>query len=255
MAPVTNQMLNARREKDCVSVTTERKYFKTDTTWVKRSLRPSEWQTNPYVGTLIVPRFGTERLLNEAASMDFIAKNTRIPVPKLYGCFEDDGATYLIMEYIEGISMAKLTADERRVVELELDGYLETLRSLKSSSWGGPSGIVSISPPFDVRSLRDKVIPPYRVMTEVVRQKWKMRSREVEDLVFCHNDLSTHNVIVDPTTLKVKAVIDWEYSGFYPAEFEGMYYRRPGPSVALDGEPNDVNRLVDIMVQNEEGNE
>ncbi|OIW34064.1 kinase-like protein [Coniochaeta ligniaria NRRL 30616] len=236
MAPVTNQMLNERREKDCVSVTLERKYFQVGGTWIKRSLRPSEWQINPFAGTLVVPRFGRERLLNEAAAMRFIAANTSIPVPKLYACFEDDGAVYLVMEYVEGVSMAKLNADERKVVEKELEGYLEALRKLKSSLWGGPSGIV---------------VPPYRVMVKVVRQEWKMRPKESKDLVYCHNDLSTHNVIVDPATLKVKAVIDWEYSGFYPAEFEGMYFRRPGPSVALEGEPNDEDHLVDIMLQNE----
>lgn len=145
MAPVTNQMLNARREEHCVSVTTERKYFKADNTWIKRSLRPSEWQINPFAGTIVVPRFGKERLLNEAAAMRFIAENTNIPVPRLYGCFEDDGAVYLVMEYIEGVSMAKLKPEERKVVEQELEGYLETLKTLKSSSWGGPSGIVCSS--------------------------------------------------------------------------------------------------------------
>ena len=42
-------------------------------------------------------------------------------------------------------------------------------------------------------------------MVKSVRQQWKMKS---EDLVFCHNDLSTNNVIVDPKTLKVNAIID-----------------------------------------------
>jgi aminoglycoside phosphotransferase len=88
-------------------------------------------------------------------------------------------------------------------------------------------------------------------MVRTARQQWKMKPRESEDLVFCHNDLSTHNVIVDPETLKVKAIIDWEYAGFYPEEFEGMFFRRPGPSVALEGEVNDEDRLLNIMVENE----
>lgn len=79
-----------------------------------------------------------------------------------------------------------------------------------------------------------------------------MKRRPVKDLVFCHNDLSTHNVIVDPDTLRIKAILDWEYAGFFPAEFEGMFFRRPGPSVALDGEENGVDRLLDILHQNEE---
>lgn len=28
------------------------------------------------------------------------------------------------------------------------------------------------------------------------------KPRESEDLVFCHNDFSTHNIIMDPATLK-----------------------------------------------------
>lgn len=56
-----------------------------------------------------------------------------------------------------------------------------------------------------------------------------MKPRETEDLLFCHNDLSTHNIIVDPETLNVKAIIDWEYVGFFPAEFEAMFFSPPRP--------------------------
>jgi len=78
-----------------------------------------------------------------------------------------------------------------------------------------------------------------------------MKPRESKDLVFCHNDLSTHNVIVDPETLCVKAIIDWEYAGFFPEEFEGMFFYRPGPSVALEGEVNDEKKLLGTMYENE----
>lgn len=194
-------------------------------------------------------------------SLRFITKNTNIPVPKLYGCFEDDGAVYLITEYIDGVNMADLTPEQRKVVEVELEGYIATLRSLKSEVWGGPSGHVSFStlgppfppfPPFPAfTNMYTKVIPPYRVLQHPVRVKWAMKPREVKDLVFCHNDLSTYNVIVDPETLKVKAVIDWEYAGFYPQDFEAMFFRRLGPSVALDGEIDDEERLLKVMYENE----
>lgn len=51
-----------------------------------------------------------------------------------------------------------------------------------------------------------------------------MRPREKADLVFCHNDLSANNVIVDPDTLKIRAIVDWEYAGFFPAELEAPFY-------------------------------
>ncbi|KAM5441511.1 hypothetical protein MferCBS31731_003582 [Microsporum ferrugineum] len=236
MPPVTNQMLNARREENCIAVTLERKYYRVGQTWVKRSLRPSEWQINPYAGTLVVPRFGKERIRNEAASMKFIAENTDIPVPKLYCCFEDDEAVYLVTQYVEGVGMNELEEEKRKVVEKELELHLESMKKLKSRFWGGPSSIV---------------VPPYRVMVKSARLQWKMKPLESEALVFCHNDLSTNNVIVDPETLKVRAIIDWEYAGFYPEEFEGRFYRRPGPSVALEGEVNDEGRLLDMMTENE----
>ena len=78
-----------------------------------------------------------------------------------------------------------------------------------------------------------------------------MKNRESENLVFCHNDLSTHNVIVDPESLRVKAIIDWEYAGFFPKEFESMFFYRPGPSVALEGEADDTKTLLDIMYEDE----
>ncbi|KAG6041480.1 hypothetical protein E4U41_004057 [Claviceps citrina] len=171
--------------------------------------------------------------------MRFIAEKTNIPVPKLYGCFEDDDAIYLITEKVEGERLADLTPEQRKAVEPEIEGYLETLRSLKSDIWGGPSGIV---------------VPPYRVMAKIKRMQWEMKPRASKDLVFCHNDLSAQNIIVDPETLKIKAIIDWEYAGFYPREFEGMYFRRPGPSAAIGDEHDDAADLVNIMCENETRN-
>ncbi|KAJ3474076.1 hypothetical protein NLG97_g10004 [Lecanicillium saksenae] len=234
MPPVTNAMLDARREKDCTAITAERKYYEVDGSFVKRSLRPQEWQYSPFGGSLFIPRMGNERLLNEAAALRFIAEKTNIPVPNVHACFEDDGAVYLIAEYVEGVPMADLVPEQRKVVEAEVESYISTLRSLKSKTWGG------------LVSCRHFALSAAQVP---VACKWEMVPRETEDLVFCHNDLSAHNIIVNPQTLKVNAIIDWEYAGFWPEEFEGMYFRRPGPSVALEGEHDDEDRLFKIMYQ------
>lgn len=69
-------------------------------------------------------------------------------------------------------------------------------------------------------------------MAKRARQQWKMKPFESEELVFCCNDLSTNNVIVDPETLKVNAIIDSEYAGFYPAQFEGKFLKGWGLLVA-----------------------
>lgn len=56
-----------------------------------------------------------------------------------------------------------------------------------------------------------------------------------------------NNVIVDPGTLQIKAINDWEYAGFYPPEFEFPFYQRPGPSVALNGEVGDFDLLTRMI--------
>lgn len=80
-----------------------------------------------------------------------------------------------------------------------------------------------------------------------------MRRRPQVDLVFSHNDLNVDNVIVDPDTLKIKAIIDWEYAGFYPPGFDRPFYKRVGGSVALEGEVDDTEELTRIIEQDREG--
>jgi aminoglycoside phosphotransferase (APT) family kinase protein len=94
----------------------------------------------------------------------------------------------------------------------------------------------------------DVVILPYRVGEAVPHdQVLKLREATTPEFVLCHNDLSQHNVPVDETTLKINAIIDWEYAGFFPPEFDGAFYSRPGPSAALEGEEDDVPKLLEVL--------
>jgi aminoglycoside phosphotransferase (APT) family kinase protein len=51
--------------------------------------------------------------------------------------------------------------------------------------------------------------------------------------VFCHNDLGTEHVLVDPDTREVTGVIDWTDAAMAdPAYDLGLLYRDLGPQVA-----------------------
>ncbi|ODA79337.1 hypothetical protein RJ55_04930 [Drechmeria coniospora] len=147
MAPPTNQELQAKREEHCIAITPERKYYRFGQTWIKRTLRPTEWQKHN--GYMHVPLFNTERVLNEGACIQYLAENTKIPLPKLLACFEDDGAAYLITEYVEGVGMNELDTAQREVVAKEVQAHMQSLKALSSNVWGGPGGVV---------------LPPYRIM-------------------------------------------------------------------------------------------
>ncbi|PVH98770.1 hypothetical protein DM02DRAFT_643405 [Periconia macrospinosa] len=56
---------------------------------------------------------------------------------------------------------------------------------------------------------------------------------KTDEYVFCHNNLSQYNVI--------------EYAGFFPEKFEAPFYKRPGPSGAIDGEEDDTDKLLEFI--------
>ncbi|KAL4950838.1 kinase-like domain-containing protein [Aspergillus filifer] len=214
----------------CIALTFERGYYHCDSLFIKRSLRPSEFRTSQR--GLHIPRLGKERLQNEAESLRFIRRTTNIPVPTVHAALEVDDSFFLITDYIQGTSMSQLSEGQKRIVCIELRQHLATLHAIKSNTTGGPSGLV---------------IPPYRVMKCSVKDDWPIRSSDNAEYVFCHNDLSQPNVIVDPDTLKIRAIIDWEYAGFFPEYFEAPFYERLGPSVAIEGENDDVESLLKFL--------
>lgn len=76
---------------------------------------------------------------------------------------------------------------------------------------------------------------------------WPRQASDKKEYVFCHNDLSQPNVIVDPETLKIKGIVDWEYAGFWPEWFEMRAWMRLGPSIALEGERDNVPELLKFL--------
>lgn len=63
--------------------------------------------------------------------------------------------------------------------------------------------------------------------------------RVTKNLIFCHNDLSTHNIIVDPDTLEVKAIMDWNGPASFSMSLKASSFTIRGPLLALNGEVND----------------
>ncbi|CZS99477.1 uncharacterized protein RAG0_07821 [Rhynchosporium agropyri] len=89
-----------------------------------------------------------------------------------------------------------------RFVEEKL---LPELRSLKSSTTG----------------LNRLVIPPmWIILGAVDRPSYKTKTSDEEEYVITHSDLGPHNIMIDMETLEVISIIDWEYSGYFPPEFQ-----------------------------------
>ncbi|KAH8674417.1 kinase-like domain-containing protein [Tricladium varicosporioides] len=195
----------------------ERVYCAYPDRFLKRSLAPPEYKTTRS-GELYIPFRNRERLENEVACLRYIRQETDIPVPEVLGAYEKDGSFLVWTARAKGVPLNKLKNEDRLKVIPEIHKHINTLHTLRSNKTGGPSGILC---------------PPYMVTNHCDRNTiWQQISAEDFRYVFCHRDLSGSNIIVDPVTCKITAILDWEFSGFYPKEHEIPYYEKPIPSGA-----------------------
>ena len=78
--------------------------------------------------------------LAEANTLQFIAKHTSIPVPKVYHAFTHHGRTYILMERICGETIAKrwpsLSDTSKSLIFTQLKRMIEELRSIPCQTNG-----------------------------------------------------------------------------------------------------------------------
>lgn len=221
--------------------TAEREYCEFKDRFLKRNLNPSEYKWSPFRKQFHIPYGNKERLENDAACLRFIKENTNIPVPKVHDAYEKIGAEgptgsfYLWLELVPGVAMSQLKIDEQAIVMKEVEEHLHILHSLRSNQLGGPTGL--LCPPPRVK--RDDPWGP--------DMKWTPLSTSTDDYVFCHNDLSQTNIMVDPKTLKITGIIDWEFGGFFPEYFEVPFFRDNRTSGTQMLELKDAERLIQFL--------
>ena len=106
------------------------------------------------------------------------------------------------------------------------------LQKLRSNYSGGPTGILSL---------------PSVIYFHHFSQ-WAQQYLPEKEFVFCHGDLAQGNILVDRETLKIVAVIDWEYGGFFPPELEIPFYESSERS-GIQVKSNSLKPAVDYMIE------
>lgn len=178
--------------------------------FIKSELGEDEWIRK--TGGVVKPYWARERLQNEFATVQFIKKDTTIPVPG-HWLFEKDGRLYLATERIvdaisaDELPESKMAAATEAISEQIESWVLPQLRAITRANIG------SVDPDLPV-------FPPVRLYGYDYRQWDPVTSDKRDAFVLCHNDLSKNNIFVDPDTFQIKYIIDWEYSGFFPPRFE-----------------------------------
>lgn len=182
--------------------------------------------------------------MEEVKAMEFVRKNTTIPIPKIVKLYKHGEEVDVVMKIAKGRSLdmqwQALTPEQKEAVVKEICGYIEQMRSLVPPAEG--IGSATMSPGLDHR-LGGRRWGPFKDITEFhtylrrglpvdgvwsnVPEVVKVHQRPSSHyaIKFCHADFSPENIMVDEEG-KVTAIIDWEFGGWYPEywEYTKIYY-------------------------------
>jgi thiamine kinase-like enzyme len=176
----------------------------------------------------LVVKYGFGVFATEVHSMNFVRKHTNILVPRVHLAFLRNNELYIVMQYIEGATLEArwnmMDDNTRTATLLQLSGYLRQLRALENPS--------SSPGPLDQTACRGRWFSIYNAgpfQTHADLVKWLNHKMEIAPgsaepftdnyrLVFTHQDLAPRNLLVDEANQLW--MIDWEFSGWYPAYFE-----------------------------------
>jgi serine/threonine protein kinase len=185
-------------------------------------------------------KYGYRARLTEAATNEFIAKYTTIPVPRILDVFKRDGTVHIVQEFIDAPLLMKvwhkLGLDDRKRCMIQLKGYIEQLRSLVPpepgkvqaidgggftdnrlghDEWGPFESHDTFNDFFHhetVRKLSSRYPRAQAPLAVTKGRTWRT--------VFAHGDLGPHNILWDTNRREIAAIIDWEFSGWFPEYWE-----------------------------------
>ncbi|KAF1948496.1 kinase-like protein [Byssothecium circinans] len=192
-----------------------------------------------FLSEKICVKYGSSASLSEASTMQFVAKQTAVPVPRVYCAFAKENRTYIVMERIRGEPVGsgwfKRSEESRAKILGQLKEMVEEMRRISPPEGvgvahvdGGPlydprlPGTSNHFGPFKTiqdfhRHLRGglEAHPQHEPeISELIRQQDKPRSAPV----FTHGDLSSLNVLARGD--EIVGIIDWETAGWYPSYWE-----------------------------------
>ncbi|TDL13605.1 kinase-like protein, partial [Rickenella mellea] len=161
--------------------------------------------------------------------IEYIARNTTIPVPRIQDVFIIKGDTFTIMDYIDASDLENswwdLSAEQQRGVCRDLKNYITQMRSLRPPNPGrvecaDGTGVYDVRlpcspyPPFpSVKDFHDALGHRYVLSAEEHREAWP-QFQTIKERNYTHSDIAPRNILVKDG--KIAAIADWETAGWYP---------------------------------------
>ncbi len=209
-----------------------------------------------------------ERARNEHKAISLIREKTDIPVPKVLETgYNDEYGHYLKMEWADGIDLSEvvevkgagaaclMTPGQDQHANL---GKCERCRTIAMAN--ADAFVHDVVYPAlerlrsDQTGLDGTVIPPHWIAEGDAREDWPAKKSDAisggssQPFVFCHGDLVYHNLLIDPITLEVKYLVDWECAGFFPEEFLHIFSRTRADFCSWFEDRERRQRLIDLLL-------
>ncbi|KAI9888412.1 MAG: hypothetical protein M1814_000504 [Vezdaea aestivalis] len=193
-------------------------------------------------------KYGRGINISEAENMRFVAAQTTIRVPEVFGAYTRDDITYIVMELIPGETLETawptMGDSEKLEAARRLRAYLKQLRRVKSSFFGGlgcqpyEHGVFRLAagqkggPFHSESSLVNAILRAAGGDTpSFTRLQQLSGCLHGHEAIFTHGDIQRKNVMferVGKSAFKL-TIIDWEVSGFFPSWWEYDSAMEPRP--------------------------
>lgn len=189
----------------------------------------------------IIVKFGFDVTAAEAATQQYVWKHVDrsvLCVPEPYRFFRDKSIGYLVMEYINGISMSSYlecaNPHEQEAAVNSIVKVLDLLANIPVPNGQGPGPVgngqprgylwsdggvaLSFASIFELESWLNQLLVQY-----LPNEGTDYFDFTATKLVMCHADLAPRNII--RTAGGQIALLDWGSAGFYPPVFEVYAFR------------------------------
>jgi hypothetical protein len=163
-----------------------------------------------------------EEIANHKFAYEYSVKSD-IKVPKIHRFFRIDDKAYIVMEFIEGVTLNEINCREHPGL---IDRLALAIESLFTQMPSGPPGPKNGGIPRGYLFSEDGALTTFNSIPKLnqwTNQRLRVKDGEprfdftASDCVFYHLDLARRNIIMRPDGSF--CIVDWESAGFYPRVF------------------------------------